>query len=71
METDEPGQLHSIAKSNDVEKHAGLCVAVDAVDGCHGCPKTLLRGADDNRDDVILLHHFSCRNLRRSTFLVN
>lgn len=70
VETEQPCQFHSIAKSNDVEKHAGLCVAVDAVDGCHGCPDTLLRGADDNWDDIILLRHTSCRNLCCSTLLV-
>lgn len=60
---DQPRQFHSIPKSNDIEKHAGLCVAVDAIDGCHGGPNTLLRGADDHWDDIVLLRHSSCRNL--------
>lgn len=71
METaDQPCQFHSIPKSNDIEKHAGLCVAVDAIDGCHGSPNTLLGGADDHWDDIVLLRHSVCRSLCFSTRLV-
>lgn len=60
---DQPRQFHSIPKGNDIEKHAGFCIAVDAIDGCHGGPNTLLGGADDHWDDIVLLRHSSCRNL--------
>lgn len=70
MVISQPCHFHSIAKSNNVEKQFGLCVAVDAVDGCHGCPNTLLRGADDNWDDIILLQGSSCMNLCCGNLLV-
>lgn len=69
-EEEQPCKFHSIAKSNNVEKHAGVCVAVDAVDSCHGRPNTLFRRADDNWDDAILLGHSSSRSLCCNTLLV-
>lgn len=53
--SDEPRQFHGITKSNDIEEHAGARVAVDAVDGCHGCTHALLRCTDDDGDDIIRL----------------
>lgn len=68
--SDRPRHLHSVTEGDDVEEHAGLRVAVDAVDGCHGSPNTLLRGTDDDGDHVILLHRPPCRNLCCCTLLL-
>lgn len=53
--SDKPCLFHSITKGNDIEEHTGMRVAIDTVDGCHGCAHTLLRRTDDDGDDLIQL----------------
>lgn len=53
-------------KRNDIEKHTGICVAINTVDGCHGCAQTVLGRTDDDRDDIVRLRRSRCRSLRRT-----
>lgn len=59
---DKPRQFHSITESNYIKEHAGICVAMDAVDGGHGRTHALLRCADNDGDDIIRLLRSRCGN---------